>query len=212
MLGAREPAIFAITKLYILGYLAGLPFFTLIRILAVFFEMEGQYYRINAISIMTSVIDIAADAFVVFVLHGGMFEIGLATSFGYIVPFFVGAAFFVQKKSNTVFRLSIKEIGLKLCGEIMRLGTPSGAAKLSCALGGMLINNMLTATHTRYLVAAYGVFSQITVFARSAWFASTDTLQSFVGIFIGEEDRDSLKEVQKISLSRALAHSSMQLS
>ena len=138
-----------------------------------------------------------------------MFEIGLATSFGYIVPFFIGASFFLNRKNKSLFRVSLQGINLKICGEIMRLGTPSGVAKLSSALGGMLINNMLTAANTRYLVAAYGVFSQITVFVRSAWFAATDTLQSFVGIFIGEEDRNSLKEVQKISLTYALIHSTM---
>ena len=138
-----------------------------------------------------------------------MFEIGLATSFGYIVPFFIGASFFLNRKNKSLFRVSLQRINLKMCGEIMRLGTPSGVAKLSSALGGMLINNMLTAANTRYLVAAYGVFSQITVFVRSAWFAATDTLQSFVGIFIGEEDRNSLKEVQKISLTYALIHSTM---
>ena len=181
MFGAREPAIFAITKLYILGYLAGLPFFTLIRILAVFFEMEGQYYRINAISIMTSVIDIAADAFVVFVLHGGMFEIAFATSLGYIIPFFVIAIFFLPKLS--LFRFSFSGIRLKFCGEIMRLGIPAGIGKTGYALGGMLINNMLTSFHMPYLVAAYGVFYQIAICIRSAWFSVTDPLQRFTGGF-----------------------------
>jgi len=41
--------------------------------------------------------------------------------------------------------------------------------KASNALGGVLINNLLTAVSTPYLVAAYGVFSQITVFVRSSW-------------------------------------------
>ncbi len=43
---------------------------------------------------MMTFIDIAADAFVIFVLHGGMFELALATSFGYIISFFIEASFF----------------------------------------------------------------------------------------------------------------------
>ena len=194
------------TRQYLFGYLIGLPFFSLTRILTPYLQMEGQYARVNTISIMTTVIDIAADAFVIFVLHGGMFEIGLATSLGYIIPFFIGAAFFIQKKSRSIFRLSMSGVVPKICGEIMYLGAPSGVVKGSNAIGGILINNMLTALNVLYLVAAYGVFAQVTVFVRSAWYAPADSLHAFSGIFIGEEDRDSLKGIQKISLLHALLY------
>ena len=208
ILGANEPQIFEMTKLYIFGYMIGVPFVTLSRVLTPYLQMEGQYRRISAVSMLTTAIDIAADAFVVFVLHGGMFEIALATSLGNIVPFFAGAAFFFQGKSHSVFRFSLKGISPKLCGEIMRLGAPSGIFMGSNAVGGMLINNMLTGFNMRYLVAAYGVFSQITVFVRSSWYAPSDTLLAFSGIFIGEEDRNSLKELQKIALTQALIYTS----
>ena len=208
MLGANEPQIFEMTKLYIFGYIIGVPFVTLSRVLTPYLQMEGQYQRISAISMLTTAIDIAADAFVVFVLHGGMFEMALATSLGYIIPFFVGATFFFRGKSRSIFRFSLKGISPKVCGEIIRLGAPSGIFMGSNAVGGMLINNMLTGFNLQYLVAAYGVFSQITVFVRSSWYAPSDTLLAFSGIFIGEEDRNSLKELQKISLTHALISTS----
>ena len=209
ILGAREPQIFEMTKLYIFGYVIGIPFFSMTRILTPYLQMEGQYRIVTTISILTTVIDIAADAFVVFVLHGGMFEIAIATSLGYIIPFFIGAAFFLRKKNQSIFRVSFRGIKLKDCWEMMRLGAPAGVIKGSNAVGGMLVNNMLTALNLRYLVAAYGVFSQITVFVRSSWYAPADTLHAFAGIFIGEEDRNSLKEVQKISLLHALTYTSV---
>ena len=209
ILGARDPEISAMTTSYILGYVVGLPFFALTRILTPYLQMEGWYTLVSTISVLTTAIDIAADAFVVFVLHGGMFEIALATSAGYIIPFFVGAAYFLRRKNSSVFRFSFKGATLKVCCEIARLGAPAGVVKGSNALGGMLINNMLTALHVPYLVAAYGVFAQIKVFVRSSWYAPADSLQAFTGIFIGEEDRNSLKEVQKISLTHALVYTSI---
>ena len=89
---------------------------------------------------------------------------------------------------------------------MLRLGAPSGIIKGSNSLGGVLINNLLTSMNTPYLVAAYGVFSQITVFFRSSWYAPADTLHAFAGVFIGEEDRDSLKETQRLSLCDALIY------
>ena len=209
ILGVRDPQILEMTKLYISGNIIGLPFFSLIQILRAYLQMEGQYHRVSMISILITVIDIAADAFVVFVLHGGIFGLALATSVGYIIPFFVGAEFFMRKKHNSVFRLSHKGLNLKICCKIMHLGSPAAVIKGSNAVGGILINNMLTALNIRYLVAAYGVFAQITVFVSSSWYAPADTLHAFAGIFIGEEDRNSLKEVQKISLLHALLWTSI---
>ena len=205
-LGAREPVILEMTMQYIYGYLIGFPFFALTRILTPFLQMDGQYRRVSTVSVLTTVIDIIMDAFVIFVLHGGMFGIGLATSVGYIVPFFISAAFFMGSKSRSVFRFSFKYFDLKQCLEIMRLGLPSCIYKGSCSAGGALINNMLTSLNMLYLVAACGVFSQITVFVRSSWYAPADSLHAFAGVFIGEEDRDSLMEIQRISVLHALLY------
>jgi Na+-driven multidrug efflux pump len=205
-LGARDPLIHEATMQYIYGYLIGFPFFTMTRILTPYLQMEGQYRRVNAVSILTTLIDIIGDVFVIFVLHGGMFGIGLVTSLGYVVPFFVDAAFFAGRKNRSAFRFTLNGFSLKRCAEILRLGAPAGIVKGSNSLGGVAINNMLTSMNQMYLVAAYGVFSQITVFFRSSWYAPADTLHAFAGVFIGEEDKDSLKEIQKTSLYHALIY------
>lgn len=204
VLGARDPGIAEMTKQYILGYLIGFPFYTLTRVITPFLQIEGQYKRVNSTSILTTVIDIIADAFVVFVMHGGMFEIGLATSLGYIIPFFVCATYYMGKKSASVFRLKFKGFSPKLCAEIFKLGAPMGVTKGSKSIGGLVINNLLTSFNMPYLVAAHGVFSQITVFVRAAWYAPADTLMAFAGVFVGEEDRDSIKLTQKLSLIHTL--------
>ncbi len=208
LLGAREPEVLQMTTQYLYGYVIGIPFFSLTRVLKLYLEMEGQYSRANVTSLLTTVIDVLGDALVVFVMHGGMFWIGMATSLGYILPFFVTASYFVSSKKSSLFRFSFKSFSKKQSAEIIRLGTPPAIVKGSNALGGVLINNMLTSMGVNYLVAVYGVFSQITVFVRSAWYAPSDTMLAFAGVFIGEEDRASLKETQKTSLKDALILSS----
>ena len=192
------------TKQYIMGYLIGFPFYTLTRVITPFLQIEGQYNRVNTTSVLTTVIDVFADALVVFVIHGGMFEIGLATSIGYIIPFFVSATYYVGKKTRSVFKLRFKGFSPKLCMEMLRLGAPMGVIKGSISISGLVINNLLTAFNMPFLVAANGVFSQITVFVRAAWYAPADTLMAFAGIFVGEEDSKSIKLVQRISLLHSL--------
>lgn len=209
ILGANEAEIVKMTQQYVYGYVIGFPFYTLTRVITPYLQIEGQYKRVNLTSILTTAIDIAGDAFVIFGMHGGMFEIGLATSVGYIIPFFVSATYFINKKKSSVFQLRFKGFSPKLCLEMFRLGAPMGITKGSKALGGLLLNNMLTAFSMPYLVAAHGVFSQITVFLRAAWYAPADTLMAFTGVFIGEEDRDSIKLTQKISLIHSLIMTSI---
>ena len=204
VLGAREPGVAEMTRQYILGYLIGFPFYTLTRVITPFLQIEGQYKRVNATSISTTVIDIVGDSVAVFVLRGGMFEIGLATSVGYILPFFIGASYYMVKKSGSVFKLKFKDFNIKLCFEVLRLGAPMGIAKGSNSIAGLIINNMLTSFHMPYLVAAHGVFSQITVFLRAAWYAPADTLMAFAGVFVGEEDKDAVKLSQRLALLHAL--------
>ena len=209
ILGARDPGIADMTTQYIMGYLIGFPFYTLTRVITPFLQIEGQYNRVNTTSVMTTVIDVIADALVVFVIHGGMFEIGLATSIGYIIPFFVSAAYYVGKKSRSVFKLKFKGFSPKLCMEMLRLGAPMGVIKGSISISGLVINNLLTSFNMPFLVAANGVFSQITVFVRAAWYAPADTLMAFAGIFAGEEDKKSIKQVQRISLLHSLIMTSV---
>lgn len=208
-LGARDPEIQKLTAEYILGYLVGFPFFTLTKTLTPFLQMEGQYSRVNVTSLLTTVIDVSADAFVIFVLGGGMLEIGLATSVGYIIPFFIGASYFAVKRKKSFFHMRFNNFDLKVGLEILRTGAPSGIVKASSSVGGTIINNLLTAMNVNYLVAAYGVFSQISSFVRSSWWAPADTLHALVGIFKGEEDRASLKKIQKIALTHALLFTSI---
>lgn len=87
LLGVHESEIAEMTQQYILGYAIGVPFYTLTRVITPYLQIEGQYNRVNLTSILTTIIDIVGDIFVVFVMLGGMFEIGLATSLGCIIPF-----------------------------------------------------------------------------------------------------------------------------
>lgn len=63
---------------------------------------------------------------IVLIIKGGMLGIGLATSLGYAIPFFFCVAYFVSKKSDTVFRVRFRDYSARLGFEILRLGAPSG--------------------------------------------------------------------------------------
>lgn len=204
LLGANDPEVANMTSQYIIGYLIGFPFATLLRVLTPYLQIDGHYSFINKTAILTTVVDIVGDALVIFVFKGGMFEIGLATALGNIIPFFVGTVYCMAKKDSISFHYKFKGFSPKLCLDMIKLGAPNGISKGCTSLGGMLINKMLAGLNMPYLVAALSVFNQISSFLRVAWLAPADTLLAFVGVFVGEEDRNSIKFVQRIALIHGL--------
>lgn len=204
LLGARAPEVFDIARQYIYGFSIGVPFYVGTRILRPYLQLEGQYRRLNIIAGLTTAASIIGDMAVVFLFRGNMFGIAFATSIGDIGAFCISAEYFLRKKS--FYRFSVREIRIPLFAEVVKLGSASAAIKGSRVVGVAIINNLLTALNIEYLVGAHGVFSQIAAFIRSAWFAPADSLINFCGVMIGEEDRESLKEAQRISLIHAAVY------
>ncbi|MDO5132285.1 MAG: MATE family efflux transporter [Eubacteriales bacterium] len=203
-LGARGGMSYLLkpTSDYLRGYCIGLPFFAAMSILTPFLQMDGDYNRVTLSSVVMTIIDILADLFVVRVLHGGLFQIGVATAAGYMAAFLVTASHFVFKKS--IFRFVPKEIRLSESREILLTGLPTGVVKLSNTFCGILINNMLAATCTGEIIAALSVGNQLSKFCFSLWLGAASTLLSFTSMFFGEEDRQALKDVQKIAIRKGL--------
>ena len=187
---------------YLRGYCVGLPFFAATTVLTPYLQMDGDYNRVTLSCAVMTIADVLADLFVVKVMHGGLFQIGLATSAGYLASFLVAASHFVFRKS--VFRFRPKEIRLAEWREIFSNGMSTGVIKLSNTFSGILINHMLAASFSGGVVAALSVGNQLSKFCFSLWLGAANTLMSFASMFFGEEDQKALRDVQSIALRKGL--------
>ena len=187
---------------YLKGYGMGLPFFAATFVLTPFLQMDGEYRLVTVSSAVMTIVDVLADLYVVKVAHGGLFQIGLATSLSYLAAFLVVLSHFVFRKSS--FRFSVKEIRPQEYRDILTTGMPTGVLKLSNTFCGILINHMLAASFTSEVVAALGVGNQLQRFCFCLWLGAANTLMSFASMFIGEEDREALRNVQNTALRKGL--------
>lgn len=203
-LGARGASSYLLdpTSDYLIGYCVGLPFYTATVILTPYLQMDGDYNRVTTASIAMTVVDILADLYVVKVLHGGLLQIGLATSLGHLVSFLIIVSHFVFKKSN--FRFSLKGIRFSQSLDIFQSGAATGIVKLSNTFCGILINNMLAVFATGGAIAVFSVGNSIVKTCFSFWLGPANTLMSFTSMFFGEEDRNALRTVQKIAVGKGL--------
>ena len=202
LLGARGSMAYLMkpTSDYLIGYCLGLPFFTLANILTPFLQMDGDYDLVTAHSVVLTVVDIAADYYVVKVMHGGLLMIGLATSLSHFAAFLVTLSHFFLRKS--IFRFSLKGVKLSQGVEILETGAPTGVVKLSNTVSGILINNMLAVYVASDAIAALSAGNQIMKFCFSLWLGAASTLLSFSSMFFGEEDKKALESVQKIAIRK----------
>lgn len=190
------------TSDYLIGYCVGLPFYTATVILTPYLQMDGDYNRVTAASIAMTVVDILADLYVVKVLHGGLLQIGLATSVGHLVSFLIIVSHFAFRKSG--FRFSMKGIRFSQSLDILQSGAATGIVKLSNTFCGILINNMLAVFVTSGAIAVFSVGNSIVKTCFSFWLGSANTLMSFTSMFFGEEDRSALRAVQRIAVEKGL--------
>ena len=188
---------------YLRGYCVGLPFFAATTVLTPFLQMDGDYNRVTFSSVVMTIADILADLYVVKILHGGLFQIGLATAVGYFASFLVVISHFIFKKS--IFRFKPKRIRWSESRDILANGMSTGVVKLSNTFSGILINQMMAVSFSAEVIAAFGVGNQIFKFCFSLWLGAANTLMSFSSMFFGEEDKKALQDVQMVALRKGLA-------
>ncbi len=187
---------------YLIGYCIGLPFYTATVILSPYIQIDGDYKCVSASSLVMTIVDIIADLYVVLVMHGGLLEIGLATSAAHLASFLVLLGHFIFKTSS--FKLSFKNINLSKIPDILRAGAASGIVKLSNTFCGILINNLLASYAAVGAIAAYSVGNSVLKACFAFWLGSANTLMAFTSMFFGEEDKNALHDVQKIAMRKGL--------
>ena len=120
--GANNP-VFYLTKDYLRGFIVGAPAFIVAQIMVPFLQISGNRVRLALAVVLMTLSDVAFDLLNVFVFHGGMLGMGLASSLSYYLALTVGVAYFLKK--DCVFKLKLKAVKAKLCAELMRYGVPT---------------------------------------------------------------------------------------
>ena len=96
--GGRGGTLFTMTRDYMAGFVIGAPGSIGALILIPFLQMAGQSQLLIAAVLSMTVADVALDLLNVFVFHGGMFGMGLASSLSYYFAMLIAGGYFFSKK------------------------------------------------------------------------------------------------------------------
>ncbi len=197
LLGAGRPtpdnAVFFLTRDYLRGFIVGAPAFIIAQIMVPYLQIAGYRGRLAAAVVVMTLADILFDFLNVFTFRGGTLGMGLASSLSYYLALLVGGAYFLKK--DCLFRLRLRELKARVCGELLRYGIPTVINQLSLVLLVFVLNKILLEVGQNRAVAAYSVISTVgnICYCFGSGAASVALLLS--SIFYSDEDRSALHEL-----------------
>ena len=176
---------------YLRGYALGAPFFFLYQIMIPYMQMLGRRKLMyTTVAVMTTS-DLVFDMLSVYVFHGGMFGIGLASSLSYLAALLVPIAFFLVKKERT-FHFSGKAISPGSANSILKGGASMIFSDVCFVISVYLINQILLRTAGGNAVAAYSVISTLANLIFCIGYGTGSVTLTLSSVFYGDQDRSSI--------------------
>ena len=207
LLGAGKPAadnpVFYLTRDYLKGFIIGAPAFITAQIMVPFLQIAGERGRLALAVVLMTVSDVAFDLLNVFVFKGGTLGMGLASSLSYYLALAVALPYFFGKKC--MFRLNPKAVTKKICGELVKFGTPSVINALAMVVLVFTLNKVLLSVGGTVAVASYSVISTVGNICYSFSTGAGSVALLLAAIFYTDEDRTAICTLVRTMCVYALA-------
>lgn len=202
VLGANTSGMREAVAVYGTGYAIGILPMLLAGQLAAFLQMDHQYTR-NYIGIgLMAGCNVALNLLFVFYLKMGLFGLALSTSISNWVYFLILASHFLKKGS--VFSYSLSSILWNELGTMLRIGFPGAILVVGLALRYMVVNRLLIRYGGSGGLPAMSAFNMITGLFIALGLGAGAVVRMLVSVFIGEGDREAVREVIRIAFTRVM--------
>ena len=183
---------------YIIGLAIGFPGMILTGSLQPIMQLDGDPSRAFTSVIVMTVVNIACDLVNVFVVHGGMFGMAIATTVSYYAGVVVLWLHFSKKEA--FYSFSLKELPWKESGDLIFIGLPTAVSRVCGTLRTLILNRILLHIAGSVAIAAFSVQSNMNnLFGGVGAGVGMATLL-IAGVVVGERDRTSTKGLLKTSL------------
>lgn len=133
--------VYAETRNYLRGIFLGAPGFILFVILTPMLQLDGDSIRPKVASIVCGVVDVAGDLLNIFVFHGGMFGMALASVASHYAGLAVMLTHFLRK--GNMLRFSLPQVRPAGVLPLLRDGLTGAATMLCRALLPILLNTLV---------------------------------------------------------------------
>ena len=205
VLDAKEElgAIRSLTIDYLEAFSFGLPAIAAVTLLTPIMQLDNDRRRALVSAVTLTVCNIVGDLINVFVLDGGLWGMGIATTVSYWAA--AGVLFLHFFKPNSNFFFALEALSLKHFREMILIGLPVILGRGTAVLRLAFFTRMSVTLAWGVGVAAYAAienFAGLLEIIPKALGAST---QMIMGILIGEQDKYSMLRLMKLLLKYSLS-------
>lgn len=188
-----------------LEYIYGLaPSFLFMSFLTMFmstFYLDGgKKYGLYGMVVSTAV-NIVGDLANGFLIHGGMLGMALATSAGYIMGV---AVMLLHFKEEHIFSVTLRNFTLKPMIEITQLGLPKAVNKFCNFFRNLILNRIIVFVANTTALAAFTIRNTLNNLFAAGTTGIGHATMLMSSVYVGEEDKTSLKKVLAVSIKYGL--------
>lgn len=183
---------------YMLGVAFSFMFDSLCAVLADYLQLIGDVKRtyLGLISLIVS--NVLFNIVFIRILGFGIFGLGLATTLSTIITCSIMASAFFHSKSAIHFTL--KQLPWNKLGNILCFGSSSATYNIVLALKGFALNYIVLFVGGELALGAMAVENSILGLTGAISMGIGTTTLTTGSVFYGEEDREAVKSVFRVSL------------
>lgn len=185
---------------YIRGYAIGIIPMLAAQQVASFLQMERQSARGYAGIAGMVISNIAFDILFVVVLRKGVWGLALATSLSNWIYLLILIPYYLSGKAQ--LRMGRKYADIKVLGQMIAIGIPGAVLVFVLAIRGIVINRVLLAYSGNNGLSAQSAFNMINGLFYAFAIGTGATVRMLASVFFGEEDRDSLRRLLRLTMTR----------
>lgn len=199
-LGMPESAgdLHVMSRDYLMGLVIGIPGILWATTMPLFLPLDSDPIRTFISTIACTVVNITGDLLNVFVFHGGMFGMALATSISYYVSALLVVPHFINKRY--CLKLWTPGSGFKNLTGIIKAGIPTGLTRGMSALRIIGLYRILILIGTTASLTALTVGKNIGDYYSALKIALSMVVLMLTSSFIKEGDRKTLGQILRISI------------
>lgn len=200
LFGARgaSAALHDTTQSYLSALFPSAPAFVLCMVLTPILQLDGDTVRPKIASLVIAVVDVAGDLLNIFVFHGGMFGMALASTVSQYAGLAVVASHFI--KGSSLFRFNLRELRHSKAPELMRDGLPRAVCMFCRALLPILMNALALKLVGDMAVTALSAQISSSFFVGALGWGIGGAMLIVGGMAAGEQDVFGLETVVSCAL------------
>ena len=187
---------------YIRGYAIGIIPMLLSQQLAAFLQLERQSKRGYAGVTGMIISNVVLDIILVAVRGMGIWGLALATSLSNITYFLILVPYYYMGKSQINYH--IRKILWQDTMPLINIDSPGALLVFCLAIRGMVINRVLLAYAGNDGLSAMSALSMVNGFFIAYCLGNGAIIRMLVSVFVGEEDRESIRQVVRIVMTKGI--------